>query len=144
MNQPAELFQQKYQGRFVSALRWTQLEALWDSVQQTPEGWYVYLINDPVPQAPMPAEALKRFIQEVDELLRRDHDYDYCGIVYADDLAAPSMVKIYDPNNLGASCGSSGQKVHPRWLLTRMRPAHIQDAAPLPMNRKRWWQRFVS
>ncbi len=29
------------------------------------------------------------------------------GIVYVDDPVAPSLIKIYDPNNLGSTCGSS-------------------------------------
>ncbi|MCK7500047.1 MAG: hypothetical protein MZW92_64195 [Comamonadaceae bacterium] len=37
-----------------------------------------------------------------DDLLRKEHREDYCGIVYADDLRpADACVKIYDPNNLG-------------------------------------------
>jgi len=144
MTNTASLFEQKYNGRFVSALRWEQLDALWETVKSTSEGWYVYFINDQVPNEPMQSQELQLFIQEVDELLRRDHDYDYCGIVYADAFDTPSMIKIYDPNNLGAACGSSGQKIHPRWLMTRVQPEEIVDEAPTPMNRKRWWQRFVS
>ncbi len=34
--------------------------------------------------------------------------YDYCGIVYADDSENPTLVKVYDLNNLGPSCGSCG------------------------------------
>ncbi len=143
MSHALSLFAQKYNGRFVSTLRWSQLDELWDSIRGLPEGWYVYFINEAVPHEPMQAEDLKVFIHEVNDLLRRDHDYDYCGIVYADSFDSPSIVKIYDPNNLGASCGSSGQKVHPRWLLSRVLPEEILDEAPTPMNRKRWWQRFV-
>ncbi len=143
MTDAVSLFKEKYNGRFVSALRWEQLDALWQTVQNAPQGWYVYFINDAVPQEPMQSQELQVFIREIDELLRRDHDYDYCGIVYTDAFDAPSMIKIYDPNNLGASCGASGQKIHPRWLLTRIAPEEIIDQAPTPMNRKRWWQRFA-
>ena len=52
------------------------------------------------------------------------------------------MIKIFDPNNLGAVCGSSGSVVPPRWLLTRIPPETIIDNAPTPANRKRWWQRL--
>jgi len=48
--------------------------------------------------------------------LRADHHESYCGIVYADDLDKPRLIKIYDPNNLGSSCGSS--KTTFQWRLT--------------------------
>jgi len=54
------------------------------------------------------------------------------------------MIKIFDPNNLGAVCGSSGTVVPPRWLLTRIPPATIVDEAITPLNRKRWWQRLFT
>jgi len=95
-----------------------------------------------VPTAPVDATELNRFIEEVDQLLRKEHDYDYCGIVYADET--PTMIKIFDPNNLGAVCGSSGTVVPPRWLLTRIQPEAIVDDAPTPANRKRWWQGLFS
>jgi hypothetical protein len=47
------------------------------------------------------------FIERIDALLRAEHHESYCGIVYADDLENPRLIKIYDPNNLGSSCGSS-------------------------------------
>jgi hypothetical protein len=31
----------------------------------------------------------------------------HCGIAYVNDLKNPNFVKIFHPNNLGKSCGSS-------------------------------------
>ncbi len=125
-------------------LRWPQLVQLWDQVKAQPNGWYIYFVGETVPTVPVEAAALNKFIQEVDKLLHQEHDFDYCGIVYADDKKTPAMVKIFDPNNLGATCGSSGTVVPPRWLLTRIPPQSITDDAPTPANRKRWWQRLFS
>ncbi|MDM8546506.1 hypothetical protein QUF61_08420 [Candidatus Venteria ishoeyi] len=135
-------FSQKYNGRFTSTLRWSQLDDLWTKLRAQPEGWYAYFVSESLPEAPLDSQALDRFIAEVDALLRKDHQHDYCGIVYADSLEKPAMIKIYDPNNLGASCGSSGVKVHPRWLLSQIPPEAIIDDAPTPMNHKRWWQKI--
>ena len=137
-------FQQHYHGRFTNMLRWHQLDQLWEKIKAQPNGWYVYFVGENVPTAPVDATALNKFIQEVDKLLRQEHDFDYCGIVYADDRETPAMVKIFDPNNLGATCGSSGTVVPPRWLLTRIPPQPIVDNMPTPANRKRWWQRVFS
>jgi hypothetical protein len=137
-------FQQKYRGRFVGILRWHQLDELWERVKTMPEGWYVYFIGEPVPTRPIKAENLYQFIDEVDKLLHRDHHHDYCGIVYVDDKENPTMIKIFDPNNLGYSCGSSGKIVPPRWLLSRLAPQVIEDDAPVPASRRRWWQQLFS
>jgi hypothetical protein len=130
-----------FRGSFTSALRWPQLDALWDRVRQAPERWYVYAVGEPPPTSPATADELLRFIVEIDQLLRREHDEDYCGIVYADRLAAPSMIKIYDPNNLGVSCGYSDNPPLPGWVLSRLRPADLA-AARQPAGRRRWWRRL--
>ncbi len=38
-------------------------------------------------------------------------------VVYVVDRETPKKIKIFDPNNLGASCGSSGFTVLPGWVL---------------------------
>lgn len=135
-------FQTQYQGRFVSALRWHQLDTLWERLRQQPTGWYIYFIGETLPESPVDAEQLQSFIHEVDDLLRNEHDHDFCGIVYANDMENPTMIKIYDPNNLGSSCGSAGYPIVPRWLLSKMKPESIVDQMPTPMNRKRWWHKL--
>lgn len=140
MADSASEFSRRLSGRFYGVIRWQDLDALWRKVQAEPEGWYASLAGLPPPDAPLTADALPRFIAEVDGLLRREHTEDYCGIVYADDLEVPGFIKIYDPNSLGSSCGMHGGAYPPRWLLTRLRPEHVADDAPLPNARKRWWQ----
>ena len=135
-------FLKRMNGSFRGMLQWADLDALWARVRANPEGWYVSLVGiEPAQQAMTPA-ALDTFITEVDSLLRREHDYSYCGIVYADDTEHPSFIKIYDPHNLGSSCGSSGVRIPPRWVLSRIPPALIVDEAPLPNSRRRWWQKL--
>lgn len=133
-------FTHRMQGQFHGMLHWHQLDDLWARVRAEPEGWYASLVGQPPPEAPLEAEALGNFVAEVDALLRREHEYDYCGIVYADDPARPGLIKIYDPHNLGSSCGCSGVKIPPRWVLSRILPDPIADDAPLPGARRRWWQ----
>ena len=72
-------------------------------------GWYLYPIGEAPPTAPSDAAEVETFVTEIDKLLREEHDEDYCGIVYADEPRAPTFIKIYDPNNLGVSCGYSDQ-----------------------------------
>ena len=132
-------FLARMQGRFSGMLRWSDLDALWDVVRAQPHGWYVSLVGTPPPQQAATAATLLAFLDEVDALLRSDHDCNYCGIVFADDAQQPTLIKIHDPHNVGG-CGSG--PVPPRWILSRMPPALVADHAPLPGNRKRWWQKL--
>lgn len=131
-----------FRGSFTSALRWPQLDALWERVRAAPDGWFIYAVGEPPPVATADVATLQRFIDEVDELLRREHDEDYCGIVYADVPADPGMIKIYDPNNLGVSCGYSDNPPLPGWVLSRLAPVDL-EAARQPAGRRRWWQRLL-
>ncbi len=140
MPETTSKFSQRLCGRFYGVIRWQDLDALWQRVQAEPEGWYASQTGAALPETPLSADSLRRFVTQVDALLRREHTEDYCGIVYADDFERPTFIKIYDPNNLGSSCGMHGGAHPPRWLLSRLRPERIEDDAPLPNARKRWWQ----
>lgn len=131
-----------FRGSFTSALRWYHLDDLWRRVRRNPQGWYVYAIGEPPPQQVASAEEFTHFINQVDQLLRTEHDEDYCGIVYADNLQTPAMIKVYDPNNLGVTCGYSDNPPLPGWVLSRLQPVDLEVNIMIPRNRKHWWQRI--
>lgn len=137
-------FNQRLDGRFVGVLRWDQLDDLWQTLENSGKPWYLYQVGSEVPEQPLDGETLKTAIRELDQLLHQEHDHDYCGIVYADDLANPTLVKVYDPNHLGASCGSAGYRIPARWFFSLQKPSEVHDQAPTPNNRKRWWNRLFS
>ncbi len=132
-----------FRGSFTSALRWHELDALWARVrEQAGEGWYLYAVGEaPSPVASDAAQVL-RFIDEVDRLLRAEHDEDFCDIVYADDLAAPTMIKIYDPNNLGVVCGYSDNPPLPGWVMSKLPPVDLPATRLVAKGRQRWWRRL--
>jgi len=136
-------FAEAYRGYLTGILRWEQWDEIRHHVITTGESWYLYAVGHGVPEAPLAGESLATLLSELDALLRRDHDESYFGIAYTDDLAAPTLIKIYDPNNLGSSCGSSGRTIPPGWILSRMPPDAIASDLPLPNNRKRWWQSLL-
>jgi hypothetical protein len=127
-------------GSLSGVLSWEQWEALCQRILDGSNGWYVYAVGNGIPDSELNGAALAVVLEEIDALLRRDHDQDYCGIVYVDDFTEPTLIKIYDPNNLGSSCGSSGRQIPPGWILSRMPPEPIASDIPLPNNRRRWWQ----
>ncbi|MBL3527280.1 MAG: hypothetical protein JMN27_07090 [gamma proteobacterium endosymbiont of Lamellibrachia anaximandri] len=130
-----------FRGSFTSALRWHHLDSLWEVLRMDAGGgWYIYAVGEQPPAGVVDADGFIRFISEIDELLRKEHDEDYCGIVYADDLTTPSFVKIYDPNNLGVSCGYSDNPPLPGWVMSKIQPVDLPSTQVLPGNRKRWWR----
>ncbi|HIO92461.1 MAG TPA: hypothetical protein EYG68_06390 [Leucothrix mucor] len=134
-------FYKAYKGSFSGVLRWSQLDELWLQVVKNKESnWFVYAVGEVPPEKPVVIDEVEHFIQEVDQLLRREHDEDYCGIVYANNIEEPTFIKIYDPSNLGTACGSSGTPPLPGWVLSKIKPVDLPSAFPQPNNRKRWWE----
>ncbi|WP_208321308.1 hypothetical protein [Thiohalophilus thiocyanatoxydans] len=140
MSQQSPTYLEEFRGSFTSMLRWPQLEQLWQTLREQEKAWYIYAVGEPPPEQPANARELDTFITEIDKLLRTEHDEDYCGIVYADKRDDPSFIKIYDPNNLGVSCGFSTNPPLPGWVLSLSKPVDLKAAMPPPGNRRRWWQ----
>lgn len=132
-----------FRGRFTSLMRWHQLDEFWDTFrQQVENGWYIYHVGDAPPEHPVDREKLLAFIDEIDALLHREHAEDYCGIVYTDSKEKPSFIKIFDPHNLGVSCGYSEKPPLPGWILSMIRPIELEEALYPSASRRRWWQRI--
>ena len=135
-------FQRLYTGRVWSVMSWDQLAAVWRRIDPG-AGWYVQAFGvSPAPTL-MDATGVARFIEAIDALLRAEHHESYCGIVYADDLEQPRLVKIFDPGNLGSSCGSSKNPPLPGWIMSRVPPDEDFKVRPAPENRRRWWQALL-
>ncbi|HNQ04458.1 MAG TPA: hypothetical protein PKH69_07575 [Thiobacillaceae bacterium] len=135
-------FDRLFEGTLYSLLSWSQLTHFWQNLDPA-AGWYLYALGEARPEIPADAGHVRAFIQRIDELLRKEHDEDYCGIVYADDLESPSLIKIYDPHHLGTSCGSGKHRILPGWIMSRVPPSDLQTTQIVPQNRKRWWQGFA-
>ncbi len=143
LDSPSDAFLTAFRGSFTSALRWQHLDALWERLRERADaGWYLYALGETPPATPADAAGVLSFIREIDQLLRAEHKEDYCGIVYADDLAAPSLVKIYDPHNLGVSCGYSDNPPLPGWVMSLIPPVDLPSTRVLPQSRRRWWRRL--
>lgn len=141
MSQSSE-FLTAFRGSFIGILRWPQLDSLWEVVKSDAGGhWFIYAVGEEPPLDVASEVQVKTFLDEIDVLLRKEHDEDYCGIVYVDNKEHPSFLKIFDPNNLGVSCGFSDNPPLPGWILCKIPPVDLPNALPQVGNRKRWWQR---
>lgn len=150
-------FQRLRTGRLWSVMEWDQLTALWQRIDPG-AGWYLLALGVAGPQSGVPgrqsrpapavaaaadAAVVSAFIERIDALLRAEHHESYCGIVYVDNPDNPRLISIYDPNNLGSSCGFSKNPPSPGWIMSRMPPDEIPATRPAPGNRRRWWQSLL-
>ena len=147
MNQPStnstQDFKSRYTGSFYGVLKWSDLDQLWSTVKsQMNDDWFIYSPGQDVPDKTTKAEYVITFIDEIDQLLRREHEKDYCGVVYVDDKENPSFIKIFDPNNRGVSCGFSDNPPLPGWILSKIKPVELEKALNPPNNRRNWWQKI--
>lgn len=142
-------FIQAFRGSFAGIRQWQELDEFWAVMKQNADdNWYVYVVTEPAPGQPMSEQRLTRFIDEINQLLRREHEEDYCGIVYVDDKHNPQFIKIYDPNNLGVVCGFSDNPPLPGWIISRLPPIDLNEqslaAASSSPRKSRWWQRILT
>ena len=137
-----DAFGRALSGKLYGIMRWDQLSAFWGKVDAS-AGWYVYAVGESVPAEPADAQHVRKFIADIDVLLHKEHEEDYCGIVYVDDLAHPAFIKIYDPNHLGSSCGSSKNPPLPGWTMSQIPPTELTTTI-VPQSRRRWWQGFLA
>jgi hypothetical protein len=105
-NAAADAFHARLKGTFSGILQWQQLDELWVRVKAGT--WFFYQVGEDLPEKSLSGDELAVRIGALDTLLRHDHDYHYCGIVYADNVEAPTLIKVYDPNTLGSSCSHNG------------------------------------
>lgn len=134
-----------FRGSFTGILRWPQLDELWVTIRKdNTRDWYIYAVGETPPEKTSGTEKLLEFIDAMDKLLRDEHKEDYCGVVYVDNRETPTFVKIFDPNNLGVTCGFSDNPPLPGWILSKMQPVDLPSALPGPGNRRRWWQRIFT
>ncbi len=134
-----------YQGYLQGVMKWQD----WDDFVQILEsqkdnGWYVYHVGEEAPTTTATAEQFLVFVAKIDALLKKEHDEDYCGIVYTSDFKQPKLVKIYDPNNLGVVCGFSENPPLPGWVISLEKPDDLALAFTLVQSRKRWWKKIFS
>jgi hypothetical protein len=147
---PSNPYLGKLRGSFQGLLQWSDFDGFWDQLRaeagQQPSmdsGWYVYAIGETPPNVHADVETLLRFLDESQTLLHKEHEEPYCGIVYVDRRDAPEMIKVYDPSNLGVSCGSSDNPPLPGWILSKLAPIDLPNVLQPPRNRQRWWQRVL-
>lgn len=138
-----EVYLSAYRGNFTSTMRWPDLDEFWQVLKaHADDQWYIYAVGEIPPDSQVGKAHFLNFIDKIDELLHREHDEDYCGIVYVDNKEVPEFIKIFDPDNLGVTCGFSENPPLPGWILSRVQPVELETALNPSKNRQHWWQQL--
>ena len=134
---PDTAYWRAYRGRFAGILDWAVFDAFWQRLAAAPEGWFVFEPETAagqdapaVPTAPADAAAFAAFLARARPLLEARRSIGHCGVIYADDLERPAMVKLFDPVRMGSSCSVGTAPVLPRWILSRIPPDPLPRPAP--------------
>ncbi len=140
-----DAFISAFKGKFFGVLKWKQLDELWAIVKKDKKsGWYIYAIGDEPPSELVKNKELVTVIDELNVLLRREHNEDYCGIVYTDSLKTPSFIKVFDPNNVGTSCSIADTPPLPGWIISKLPPSDLLAPMKQTAKRKRWWNKLFN
>jgi len=131
-----------YRGNSTSLLRWHHLDEFWETLKQQSDDWFIYAVGEKPPENTPSKEHMIKHIEEIDVLLHKEHEEDYCGIVYTNNKETPPCIKIIDPNNLGVSCGFSENPPLPGWILSKIPPVELEAALKPPNNRRHWWNKI--
>ena len=131
-----------YNGRMSGVMKWHQLDTLWAYVKSQ-EDWYLYEVGANLPTKKISSPTLDESIDKIDAFLHHEHDKKYCGVVYADNLKTPTLIKIYHPRKMGASCGSSGSTVLPNWTLSKTPPVDLLEWALEKDEKPVWWKHML-
>lgn len=131
---PDTAFWQAYQGSFSGLMQWQQVTEFFDALAENADNWFVFQIDAPLPEAPLTAAEFKTRLTEMRNLTLAYRDASHCFSLFTDNVTDPQFVKVFDPGNLGASCGSSGSRTYPRWTLSRIKPDAPAPVANAPVK----------
>lgn len=141
MTKSETVYIRQFRGAFTNMLRWEQFDRLWQKLSESHNDWYVYKLDEAVPDKPMDKTQWPNYLSQLATQLREQHGEDYCGIVYADNPDQPGYIKIYDPKNLGVVCGVSDLPPPlPGWVFSIEPPSEINRDIFTVTKRKPWWK----
>ncbi len=127
-------FLRLFNGDHLGVLKWEQLDALWARLRADADGqWYLITHREALPDKPASRDALARFLDHIDGIIRRHQDPVYCGFVFVDRRDDPSLIKIFNPKLLGCGGGPpGGGPSMPAWMISRVQPSPYEPEPPPP------------
>lgn len=135
----AGVYQVALNGRFEGILTWPDFDALWARLRSAPAGWFVHDTEADQPAHAATPEAFAAALDRAEEMFAHARSRSWCGAVYVDDPGDPALVKLFDPHGM-AACGGGGGASRPRYILSRIPPAHL-SAGGTRSEKRGWFRR---
>jgi len=124
-------------GYFKGIRHWHEFDAFIELLEELNDGsWFIYDTHTEPPTKPVTKTDFSAFLKQTRQLLHEQHQEDYCGIVYVDNIDKPEYIKIYDPANLGVVCGFSDNPPLPGWVVSRLAPCSLHKEKPVSLWKK--------
>ena len=102
-------------------LDWNNLDQIWQHILQADSaGWHLYRPDNSRSGIINNQSELQPIIESLSKYLRHSHPRDYCGIVFADSVTKPSLVRVFDPKYLTSMCNIYGNTPAPDWVFSKM------------------------
>ena len=124
-----------FQGKLHGFPMWPMLDRFWPVLSESGGAWYIHdFDSDTVPDHPASGDDVAALLADVLEMYAPARSRSFCGVVFVDDTTNPTFVKLFDPWKMGASCGSSGERTLPRFVLSRIKPEPLPVATEDPVK----------
>ncbi len=135
------IFIDKFHSRYQGIMHWDNFEDFWAKLKKNSQNWFYY---DTKLQHPDKITAnIANKLEEIYNIIKDLHKERYCGLIYVDCLDSPEFVKIFHPQDLGKSCGSSENPPLPRWLISKIAPIDIVKKLNNPDAKKHWIKKIL-
>ncbi len=80
-------------------------------------------------------------VYALNQSLHREHDEDYCGVVYTDSFETPRLIIVFDPNNLSVFCCIVTPALLSSWIISKMCQKNYSIKIQGVGNR--WWETIL-
>jgi TusA-related sulfurtransferase len=123
-------------GTLAGVIDWHSLDQIWNVIEHSGDSrWHVFK-NDMPLQGDSRANVvdtssdLASSLKALNGYLRQSHQQNYCGLVFTDSFADPTLIRIFDPKFITSMCNIYGNAPAPSWVISTM------DAAQLVASHK--------
>ena len=140
-NQPVELMS----GTLAGVIDWHILDQIWHVIQHSGDSrWHVFNNDTPLQgdnraNVVDTSAGLASSLNALNGYLRQSHPHAYCGLVFADSLTDPTLIRIFDPKLITSMCNIYGNAPAPSWVISTMDAAQLaasnKAASKLPNHR---------
>jgi hypothetical protein len=113
-------------------LQWEDWERLIKSIRKHDEKWHVHFIPNSHPVEIVRGAELAEMLVEINDLMQKKCKCKFMNNIYVDDLDSPSLIKIYENNEVACSHEMSSHRGGPLWILLKPDQDNVSESTLIP------------